>query len=773
MTARTLPREPAAVNDVAAALVLTAARELDPPDGHVPEPGPLAATSPAHAARDEHAWRDAAIVMAVRRAWQDGNADGVRALADGFAALLLLVPRRTPGGLVMVPAGIAERRARGSFATPAGLAAALARHALPDDGGPGAATCSVPRLVDPACGAGALLRAGFARMVDLGRSPSDALAALHGVDADPAAVAVCRAVLAVDAEAAGASCHPDDLAASIVCGDALLGPGARGPGPDDPGVCGPDAEPVAPEGLAWHRAFPQALAVDGFPPEPVTGWRGGFDALLANPPWERLKVTGRDWAGAPPEQLRATLARTARWLREAGRHPLTGAGELNAYLPFIETCWRLLGSRGRAGIVVPSGVAADRSAARLLDALLAAGSLERLHLLAPGAVQFDGVASRIGVAVLVLRSGAHPASAGGDGPESQDGARTPVLPAEVAVGLEDPSSPPGARAWTLHRDVPWLVNPNTGTPPLFGSARDARIVTTAYRRWPVLRRRAGTAGPARTAVAADLWDADPWHLQLVTPLHMTRDARWFRTAPGPGLLPLWEAKHAGLLDHRGGRTPHRYWVPAEVVEQRYGQLTARGWLAGYRNVTTVEAPRTLLPCALPVGGVGNSFPLLSAPQLPLLLSALASLPVDYLVRQKHAGANLNFFKLEQVAVPPPEAYQVPAPWQPGTTIESWVLSRFADAVPWDPGLAGLAAELRHAGVDLPAGADQPDEARTARRAQALADLDAVHAHLLGLDRCDLEHVLSTFAALRVREERTLGRFATADRVLGAFDRLAP
>jgi hypothetical protein len=186
-------------------------------------------------------------------------------------------------------------------------------------------------------------------------------------------------------------------------------------------------------------------------------------------------------------------------------------------------------------------------------------------------------------------------------------------------------------------------------------------------------------------------------------------------------------------------------------------------LAGYRNVTTVASPRTLLPCALPVYGVGNSLPLLAADRLPLLLAALASLPVDHLVRQKHAGANLNFFKLEQVALPPPEAYDVPAPWQPGTTIAAWVLRRFAHAVAWHPGLEGLAAELAGLGVAVPSGSTD--------RASALADLDAAHAVLLGLDRPDLEHVLGTFGALRTREEREHGRFVTAERVLAAYDRL--
>jgi len=240
-------------------------------------------------------------------------------------------------------------------------------------------------------------------------------------------------------------------------------------------------------------------------------------------------------------------------------------------------------------------------------------------------------------------------------------------------------------------------------------------------------------------------------VRLVTPLHMTRDARWFAAAPGPGLVPLWEAKHAGLLDHRGGaRARFRYWVPRTLVEDRYADLAARGWLAGYRNVTTADSPRTLLPTALPVAGVGNSLPLVHAPRLPLLLAALASLPVDHLVRQKHAGANLNFFKLEQVALPPPEAYDAPAPWDPRTTVAAWVLDRFARAHAWDDDLAGLAAELAGLGVPVPVPA-RAAQVAAAERVAALADLDAAHAVLLGWDRSDLAHVLTAFPALRARD----------------------
>jgi hypothetical protein len=383
-----------------------------------------------------------------------------------------------------------------------------------------------------------------------------------------------------------------------------------------------------------------------------------------------------------------------------------------------------------------------------------------LHILDPPKSLFTGVGARMPVALLEIHGGPHRRA--GDAPGT-----------EVAVGLEAVDADIATRTWVLTADMPRLVNPNTGTVPLFGSATDAAIVTAVHARVPVLiRREPGDVDGADGADGAD----NPWGLRMVSPLHMTRDAVHFRPAPGPGLVPLVEAKHAALLDHRGGRADYRYWVPRELMLQRYGDLCARGWLAGYRNVATATSARTLLPCALPVFGVGNSLPLLSAPRLPLLLAALASLPVDYSLRQKHAGANVNFFKLEQVPVPPPRAYDVPAPWQPGTTIERWVLERFAIAVPADPAMPALGVELARSGVAWPALAPSAAGGRAIpakpdARALALADLDAVHAFLLGLDRAEVEHILSTFTALADRERRTCGRFVTAERVLSAYDAL--
>ncbi len=724
-----------APNDRPSALVLASAGQVAP--------------SP-----DPHRWRDDAVEHALEQAWQAGDLTAVLALATGYDALLLHTPALDDGTLVLRSVGNAERRFRGAFSTPPAFATALATRALAGwAGGP------VPTVVDPSCGAGALLRAVLARLLAAGLAPERIRPALHGVDADPVAVLLCRAALAADLTRAGHPCRPDDLADRIVAGDALAGATPR--------------RSAAGPGVTWHELFPAVLARPGEPVEPVTGWQGGFDAVVANPPWERLKVHARDWDGVIPAGLRGGRADGARALRDAGRHPLTGAGELNAYLPFVETCWRLLAPGGRAALLVPAGIASDRSAARLLEALTGAGALRRLHLIEPAAPIFVGVSGRVGVALVELTAaprepesrpgsvqvGAVPTREVGQEPPETHGSE---VGAEVAVGLAGPDDPPGERGWLLAASLLREVNPNTGTAPLFGSATDARIVTAVHRRVPVLLRRDPASG-----IAVD----DAWQLRLVTPFHMTRDAPRFRSGPGEGLLPLWEAKHCGLLDPHGGSVAGpRYWISEDLVLERYGDLCARGWLAGYRNVSTTGAPRTLLPAPLPVAGVGNSLPLISAGRLPLLLAALSTLPVDYLLRQKHAGANVNFFKLEQVPVPAPADYDRPSPWGAGT-IADWVLARFARAVVWAAGLRGLADELGRDGVPVPAGDDEHGPARVADRLAARADLDAAHAVLLGLDRAELVHLLATFTMLRVREERLHGRFVTAERVLSAYDEL--
>ncbi|MFN7306208.1 MAG: Eco57I restriction-modification methylase domain-containing protein, partial [Acetobacteraceae bacterium] len=140
--------------------------------------------------------------------------------------------------------------------------------------------------------------------------------------------------------------------------------------------------------LHWELAFPGVW----------TGWEarrtaGGFDAVIGNPPWDRMKLQEVEWfAARAPEIARQQRASDrarmvaairkqdgdlaadydrAAWVAEAsasvarscGAYPLLSGGDTNLYALFVERALRLVKAEGIVGLLVPSGIAADKGAA--------------------------------------------------------------------------------------------------------------------------------------------------------------------------------------------------------------------------------------------------------------------------------------------------------------------------------------------------------------------------------------------------------------------------
>jgi Uncharacterized protein conserved in bacteria len=199
---------------------------------------------------------------------------------------------------------------------------------------------------------------------------------------------------------------------------------------------------------------------------------------------------------------------------------------------------------------------------------------------------------------------------------------------------------------------------------------------------------------------------------------------------GEGYLPLYEAKMIWHYDHRYGTyegvrdrastqlptpdearhaDPHFvvqpwYWVPAEEVQARLGDWR-RGWLLGFRRIARATDERTAIFTLIPATGAGdagdNVFLLL--PDTNSVLTAtltgnLISLPFDWVVRQKLAGVNMNFFYVEQFPVLPPDAYtpedlRFIVPRVLELVYTSWDMKPFADDV-WREADEGLQAVIR-------------------------------------------------------------------------------
>ncbi len=143
----------------------------------------------------------------------------------------------------------------------------------------------------------------------------------------------------------------------------------------------------------WHLAFPQVFI------------RGGFDVVLGNPPWERVKLQEQEFFASRSDEISAAINSAARkrllakladndpklwdeWcaasrraegesqlIRQSGRYPLCGRGDVNTYAIFAEHNRHLLGSRGRAGFIVPTGIATDDTTKEFFSDLMSRRNL--------------------------------------------------------------------------------------------------------------------------------------------------------------------------------------------------------------------------------------------------------------------------------------------------------------------------------------------------------------------------------------------------------------
>ncbi|RMH21648.1 MAG: hypothetical protein D6696_05340, partial [Acidobacteria bacterium] len=162
----------------------------------------------------------------------------------------------------------------------------------------------------------------------------------------------------------------------------------------------------------WHLAFPEVFRLPAAGEEIADdgpGWIGGFDVVLGNPPWDRLKLQEKEFfaerspaiAGAPNAAARRKLIAALRdgdpelydafrnakrraegeshLVRDGGRYPLCGRGDVNTYSIFAELNRSLIAPRGRVGCIVPSGIATDDTTKYFFQDLVRRRALHSLY----------------------------------------------------------------------------------------------------------------------------------------------------------------------------------------------------------------------------------------------------------------------------------------------------------------------------------------------------------------------------------------------------------
>lgn len=164
-------------------------------------------------------------------------------------------------------------------------------------------------------------------------------------------------------------------------------------------------------------------------------------------------------------------------------------------------------------------------------------------------------------------------------------------------------------------------------------------------------------------------------------------------------------------------------------------------------------------------------PLLHAPsarRAAILVATLNSLVVDYAARTSVGGTDLSYFIIKQLPIPEPAAFDEKAP--SGATYAELIIPRVLELTYTAHDLEPFARDLGYQGPPFPWDED--------RRHRLRCELDAVVAHLYGLDRDDLAWILdapapsASFPGLKANELKRYGEYRTQRYVLHAYDQLA-
>jgi len=585
--------------------------------------------------------------------------------------------------------------------------------------------------------------------------------------------------------------------------------------------------------LHWPLVFPQVFK------------RGGFDCILGNPPWERIKLQEEeffatrstlvaeaknkaersqriDWLSQGllaqhlyPQQAQSPEAGTSEQRlyreflsarrtaeaasvfahisgKEGGRYPLTGVGDVNTYALFAETIRKITRNNGRAGFIVPSGLATDNSTKGFFGDLISKESLDSFFEFEnEGFFSGAGQGHMLRFALTTLVGSAQKIS------ETRF-----LFQAKKLEHLYDPE-----RVFTLSADDIERVNPNTLTCPIFQSRFDADLTKKIYERIPVLIRES----------RGDTPEQNRWGVSFMRMFDMANDSHLFKTYDDMSrdgfdlvgnhfirepqqFVPLYESKMMQLYNHRHGdfadseherahilpriaearlknpeylTTPY-YWVSQEAVSDKCrDQHWDKDWFLAWRRITDARASaRTVISTIIPKSGVGDSI------FIPLLrdfsdrriyacfMANMGALVFDYVARQKIGGLNLNYFTLKQLPFIDFDSYD--------TADIHFISTRVAELTYTAVDLCGWAEDLSLGAV--------PFEFDISRRASVQSELDAYYAKLYGLSREELQFILEpesvkpgypseTFSVLKRNEERDFGEYRTQRLVLEAWDKL--
>jgi len=473
----------------------------------------------------------------------------------------------------------------------------------------------------------------------------------------------------------------------------------------------------------------------------------GFDALVGNPPWEKVKLEEHQWWGLQIPKLRgmaqkeknAALAAikvsrpdllaefekeilatdAVRAVLVKGPYPGIGrGGDPDLYQAFAWRFWRLVRRNGSTGIVLPRGALSGSAMSEWRREVLAGGAFADVCFLTnTSGWVFESVDGRITVALVVLNRGSVHA-ARFCGPFASD--------SEFAAGATHLSEAGAAEfnSWSANSAFPLIPDPTSGE--VFVKMRTHPSFATA---------------------------TDGWEFRPIAEFHATQDKDKFEfdIDEPKGRIPVLAGASFNIWNPDFG-APYAYGEP-EVIRGALSNKLARAASSdrsaysglhfsseqlpmdrpriAFRDVARATDTRTTLACLLPPGVVfTHKAPVIvrrkgDAKAEAFLLGVLSSIPFDWYMR-RWVEATFSFELLSQAPIPRGELQG----------------QRSQRVIQISGALAAL--DSRYAEWADEVGVQTGSVADDLAKSDLIAELDALVSLLYGLSAEQVEHVFATF-----------------------------
>lgn len=571
----------------------------------------------------------------------------------------------------------------------------------------------------------------------------------------------------------------------------------------------------------WPLEFPDVIVA-----------HGGFDVVLGNPPWERIKLQEQEFfAGHPiahevnaaararaiaqlskaepgtPDHALYSSFQTAKRVADSssefvrvpetarGRFALTGTGDSNTYALFAELASNLVNQAGAAGIVVPAGLMTDAKTRSLFISLFQGQKIDSFLCFDNAQGLFPAIHRDTPFGLLTIRP-------------SHGRLEFCVEARNIEESLDS------RRRFTLSAEDLSLLNCNTRTAPTFRSKADAEIAKKLYNIVPpFIREDDGGKGNPWGARLFRMYDSAQDSENFIDKEKLTEmgfervSLNWERPdgsakSATRSFVPLYEGKMIDQYDHRAGsfescstRPPRGasipepaaldkennhfevepwYWLPTEGVDKKFKDaLWSKKWSFGYRFGANPTNYRTVICSTIPYAATPHVFPQI------LVNDNIHCDTVMGLIANLNALAvdYICRLKMSRQGLDAFIVKQLPI-LPPSAYSEAdlgFIVPRVLELSYTSHAMAPFARDLGYDG--------EPFAWNEDRRAQLRADLDAWYALAYGLTRDELRYVLDpkdimgadypseTFRVLQKNEIAKYGEYRTQRLVLAAYDEL--